>query len=172
MRYNNFFKMQDLFCNDKLSGILPQFSKTEKTYNIYSSIEIRNRVEKYLQSLLSGEITADGEIECYGKKEAVMLKIRRRIPYMEALFNSMTKIESAVRKNTKVYLPYANVKQVEDITDISQKMKVINEILDNFNYNKDLNALNSVYNEKPAEFTKHRQSWERKVGYRGRLKEI
>ena len=38
--------------------------------------------------------------------------------------------------------------------------------MDNFQYNPDMGALNSVKNENPEQFAKNKKAWEKKVGYR------
>ena len=90
---------------------------------------------------------------------------------IESFINNTPKIVQALRKNTPLYLPYATLKQLENTKSTAAKIKAMRAVMDNFQYNSDMNALNSVKNEKPEQFAKNKRAWERKVGYR-RLKRV
>ncbi len=83
----------------------------------------------------------------------------------------MPKVVQALRKNTPLYLPYATLKQLEETKTTAAKIKAMRAVMDNFQYNSDMGALNSVKNEKPEQFARNKKAWEKKVGYR-RLKRV
>ncbi len=156
--------------NPAMEGILPQFERGVKVQNVYSFAEVESRVLKYLAGALNGTITGDGELVVNGKQQAVLSRVRQLQPLIEAFFNNMPKVAAAVRQNKSFYLPYANRKQIEETQTAAGKVKVMQSVMDNFQYNTELGSLNSVKHEKPEQFTKNRRAWEKKVGYKGRLK--
>lgn len=157
--------------NPALEGILPQFSPSDKLQNVYSFAEIESRVQKYLAGALNGTITGEGELIVNGKQQQVLSRVRQLQPLIEGFFNNLPKVVQALRRNTPLYLPYATKKQLEDITTPAGKTKAMQAVMDNFQYNTDLGALNSVKNEKPEQFARNKKAWETKVGYR-RLKKV
>ena len=169
-QYNS-FGMRDLFQNAALEGIFPQFNKNEKLKNIYSFAEVEERVQKYLATALNGTVTGDGELTVNGKHKTVLRQVRQMVPLIESFFDNTPKIAAGIRRNTRLYLPYATRKQMEDIKTPAGKIKAMKAVMDNFQYNSDLNALNSVKNENPEQFSRNKKAWEKKVGYR-RLKKI
>ncbi len=171
MRYNNRLRMQDLFMNPDLEGVFPQFKRGEKLQNVYSFAEVERRVQQYLSSALNGTVTGDGEITVRGKREDVLARVRQLQPLIESFFNNMPKVAAALRRNTPLYLPYATQKQLKNITTTEGKIKVMQAVLDNFQYNTDLGALGSVKREMPEQYAKNKREWEKKVGYR-RLKKV
>lgn len=165
-KYNNQFGMRDLFMNPNLAGIFPQFSPNEKLQNVYSFAKTEKRIQDYLVSVFSGTVTEDGAIAINGKKHAVLNRIRTLKPLLESFMNDMPKVVKALRRNTPLYLPYATLKQIEDIKSTSGKVKAMQVVMDNFQYNEDFGALNSVKNESPSTFEKNRRAWSNKVGRR------
>lgn len=156
--------------NPAMEGILPQFERGAKVQNVYSFAEVERRVLKYLAGALNGTVTGDGELVVRGKHQAVLSRVRLLQPLIETFFDNMPKVAAAVRQNKFFYLPYANRKQLEDIKTPAGKIKAMRAVMDNLQYNPDLGALNSIKREKPEQFTKNRRAWEKKVGYKGRLK--
>lgn len=165
-RYNNQFGMRDLFMNPNLSGIFPQFSPNEKLQNVYSFAKTEKRIQEYLVSVFNGTVTDDGAIAINGKKHSVLSRIRALKPLLEGFMNDMPKVVQALRRNTPLYLPYATLKQIEDIKTTSGKVKAMQAVMDNFQYNEDFGALNSVKNEGSSVFEKNRKAWSNKVGKR------
>ena len=155
--------------NPKLADVFPQFEKGEKLQNVYSFAKTEERVKKYLVAALNGKITADGDITVKGKKEAVLSRVRAMQAVIEGFINDMPKVVQALRKNTPLYLPYATLKQLEETKSSAAKIKAMKAVMDNFQYNSDLGALNTIKNEKPEQFARNKKTWEKKVGYR-RLK--
>lgn len=170
MRYRQ-YGARDLFMNDKLAHIFPQFSKDEQLRNVYSFAETEKRVQNYLVGALNGTVTAEGEIVVNGQHRVILNRVRQLQPLIEGLFNNMPKIVRAVRQNTSLYLPYATKKQIEDIRTPAAKTQALKEIIDNLQYNSDIGALNSVKKEQPERFAKNKKAWETRVGHR-RLKRI
>ena len=169
--YNNRIRTRDVFMNAQLAGVFPQFEPDERLQNAYSFAKTEERVKKYLVAALNGKITPDGDIAVNGKQAAVLARVRTLQAIIESFINNTPKIVQALRKNTPLYLPYATLKQLETTKSTAAKIKAMRAVMDNFQYNSDMNALNSVKNEKPEQFAKNKRAWERKVGY-GRLKRV
>lgn len=170
-QYNNSLRMRDLFMNPRLAGVFPQFAPGEKLQNVYSFAQTEKRVRDYLAAALNGTITADGSIAVNGKQPAVLSRVRALQAVIEGFINDMPKVVQALRKNAPLYLPYATLKQLEDTKSTAGKIKAMRAVLDNFQYNPDLGALNSVKKENPEQFDRNKRTWEKKVGYR-RLKKV
>ena len=169
--YNTQLRTRDIFANPALAGVFPQLDPN-KLQNVYSFAEVEAGVQKYICTALNGTITGDGEMTVKGKQAAVLSRVRQLQPLIESFYNNMPKVVAAVRKNTPLYLPYATRKQLEDIKTPAGKIKAMRAVMDNFQYNPDLNALNSVKHERPEQFSRNRQAWAKRVGYKGRLKFI
>ena len=170
MRYRQ-YGARDLFMNDKLAHIFPQFSKDEQLRNVYSFAETEKRVQNYLVGALNGTVTAAGEIVVNGQHRTILSRVRQLQPLIEGLFNNMPKIVRAVRQNTSLYLPYATKKQIENIKTPAAKTQALKEIVDYLQYNSDIGALNSIKKEPPERFAQNKKRWETKVNHR-RLKRI
>ena len=171
MRYNNRLRMQDLFMNPALAGVFPQFKRGEKLQNVYSYAEVEKRVAEYLANALNGTITGDGEITVRGKQQDVLGHVRRLQGLIESFFNNTPKVVAALRRNTPLYLPYATLKQLERLQSTDSKIKAMQAVMDNFQYNTDFGSLNTVRRERNEQFAEHKREWEAKVGYR-RLKKV
>lgn len=169
--YNNQFGLRDLFMNPTLEGIFPQFDRNENLQNVYSFAKTEERVKKYLINVLRASETEDGELAVRGKHYMILRRIQQLAPLIEGLFNDMPKIAKALRANTKLYLPYATIKQMADIRGRAAKQQALKLVLDNFQYNADFGALNSIKNQSPAMFARGKREWEMKVNYR-RLRQI
>ena len=170
--YNNQLRMRDLFMNPKLAGVFPQFEPGERLQNVYSFAQTEKRVRDYLVAALNGKITADGYIVVRGKQPAVLSRVRSLQAIIESFINDIPKVLQALRKNAALYLPYATLKQLEDTKTTGAKIKAMRAVMDNFQYNSDLGALNSVKQEAPERFNRNKKAWEKKVGYSGRLKRV
>ncbi len=170
-QYNNRIRTRDIFMNPKLVGVFPQFEPGEQLQNVYSFAQTEKRVCDYLVAALNGEITADGIIAVNGKHETVLNLVRALQAVIEGFINDMPKVIQALRNNTPLYLPYVSVKQLQNTDTLEAKIKAMQAVMDNFQYNSDLDALNSIKHEKPAQFERNKHAWEKKVGYR-RLKRV
>lgn len=157
--------------NPALAGVFPQFKRGEKLQNVYSFAEVERRVQEYLVSALNGTVTGGGEIMVRGKHQEVLSRVRQLQPLIESFFNSTPKVVSALCGNVPLYLPYATQNEIKNITTTAGKIKAMQAVLDNLQYNTDLGALNSIKHESPAQFVRNKRKWEAKVGYR-RLKKI
>ncbi len=169
--YNNRIRTRDVFMNAQLAGVFPQFEPGERLQNAYSFAKTEERVQKYLVAALNGKISADGEIMVKGKHDAVLSRVRTLQALIESFINNTPKIVQALRNNTPLYLPYATLKQLQDTKTTAAKIKAMRAVMDNFQYNSDCDALNSVKHEKPEQFARNKRKWEQKVGYR-RLKKV
>lgn len=158
--------------NPAMEGILPQFERGVKVQNVYSFAEVEQRVLKYLAGALNGAITGNGELLVNGKQQAVLSRVRQLQPLIEAFFDNMPKVAAAIRKNKTFYLPYANCSQIEETKTAAGKAKVLQGVMDNFQYNTELGSLNGVKKEPPETFARKKRQWEQKVGYFRRLKKI
>lgn len=170
--YNRNIHIRDLFMNAQLANVFPQFDAGEKLQNMYSQAKTEERVKKYLVAALNGKITPDGDIAVNGKQAAVLARVRTLQAIIESFINNTPKIVQALRKNTPLYLPYATLKQLEDTKTTAGKIKAMRAVMDNFQYNPDLGALNSVKKENPEQFDRNKKAWEKKVGYSRRLKKV
>lgn len=170
-QYNHSLRMRDLFMNPRLAGVFPQFAPGERLQNVYSFAQTEKLVQDYLVAALNGTITAEGAIAVKGQQPAVLSRVRALQAVIEGFINDMPKVVQALRKNTPLYLPYATLKQLEETKTSVAKIKAMRAVMDNFQYNSDMGALNSVKNEKPEQFAKNKKAWEKKVGYR-RLKRV
>lgn len=170
-QYNSNLRMRDLFMNPKLAGVFPQFEQGEKLQNVYSFAQTEKRVQDYLVNALNGTLTADGSIAVKGKQQAVLSQVRALQAVIEGFINDIPKVVQALRKNAPLYLPYATLKQLEETKTTAGKIKAMRAVMDNFQYNPDFGALNSVKKENPEQFDRNKKAWEKKVGYR-RLKKV
>lgn len=171
MRYSNRLRMQDLFMNPELAGVFPQFERGEKLQNVYSHAEVERKVAQYLAGALNGSITGDGEITVNGKQKDVLARVRQLQGLIEGFFNDMPRVVAGLRRNVPLYLPYATAKQLERLKTTGDKIKAMQAVMDNFQYNTDLGALNSIKHERADTFAQNKREWEAKVGYR-RLKKV
>lgn len=156
--------------NARLAGVFPQFETGERLGND-SSAQTVERVRDYLVAALNGKLTADGDIAIKGKQQTILRRVRALQAAIEGFVNNMPKVAKALRNNTPLYLPYATFKQLEKIKTTAAKIKVMREVMDNFQYNSEFDALNSIKQEKPEQFAQSKKEWEKKVGYR-RLKRV
>lgn len=162
------FKARDLFMNPELKGVFPQFERGEKLQNVYSYAEVEAKVLKYLANALNGTIMGDGQLRVNGKQRAVLKQVQRLKPLIEQFFNSTPKIVAAIRHNSVIYLPAANRQR---LNDMDGKVKAMKAVIENIQYNQNLNGLNSIKHEKPETFQRNRRIWENKVGFK-RLKTV
>ncbi len=171
MRYNNRLRMQDLFMNPELAGVFPQFRHGKKLQNIYSYAEVEKCVAEYLANALNGTITGDGEITVRGKQKEVLARVRQLQALIEGFFNNMPNVVAGLKRNVSLYLPYATLKQLGSLQTTEDKIKAMQAVMDNFQYNTDLCTLNSVKHERTDIFAQNKRKWEAKVGYR-RLRKV
>lgn len=161
--YNDRISMKDLFQNKELSNILPQF-KDEDLKNVQSFDWVNDKVKQYIQNALNAEIEGE-EIIVKGKKSNVLQSLQYTL---EAFFNAMPSIVKNIRKNTKLYLPYSNLAQIKGLRTDEQKIKFLNSVLDNVNYNPDFRSLDDrnidIYNS-GVPFEKRQAQWAEIVGY-------
>ena len=164
--YNNRISMKDLFQNNELSNILPQF-KDEDLKNVQSFDWVNDKVKEYIKNALNAKIDGD-EIVVDGKKSNVLQSLQRMKYTLEAFFNAMPRIVKNIRKDTKLYLPYSNLVQIKGLKDDKQKVFLLNSILDNVNYNPDFRSLDDrnidIYNS-GVSFEKRQAQWAEIVGY-------
>lgn len=164
--YNDRISMKDLFQNKELSNILPQF-KDEDLKNVQSFDWVNDKVKQYIKNALNAEIEGE-EIIVKGKKSNVLQSLQRMKYTLEAFFNAMPSIVKNIRKNTKLYLPYSNLAQIKGLRTDEQKIRFLNSVLDNVNYNPDFRSLDDrnidIYNS-GVPFEKRQAQWADIVGY-------
>ncbi len=163
--YNDRISMKDLFQNKELSNILPQFND-EDLKNVQSFDWVNDKVKEYIKNALSAEINGE-EMVVKGKKSKILQSLQRMKYTLEAFFNAMPSIVKNIRKNTKLYLPY-NLAQIKGLRTDEQKILLLNNILDNVNYNPDFRSLDDrnidIYNS-GVSFEKRQAQWTEIVGY-------
>lgn len=164
--YNDRISMKDLFQNKELSNILPQF-KDEDLKNVQFFDWVNDKVKQYIKNALNAEIEGE-EIIVKGKKSNVLQSLQRMKYTLEAFFNAMPSIVKNIRKNTKLYLPYSNLAQIKGLRTDEQKIRFLNSVLDNVNYNPDFRSLDDrnidIYNS-GVPFEKRQAQWAEIVGY-------
>ena len=164
-KYNNQMTMQRLFQNPKLSGVLPQFEKGESIKG-YSTLEIVRRVEVYIKELITAEQIEERHLKVGGKHEKVLSKVRKAVPLIEQFFNAAPEISKNIKSNQKVYTTFVSVAQLENLKSIGKRLEVLKQVLENIDFNQNFNALNSLSNLPPIEFSKEQQAWAKKVGFK------
>lgn len=166
MNAYHMFSMRELFMNEQLKNVFPQFGKIGKLQNVYSYAQVEKQVAEYLAGALNGSITGDGELTVRGKYKDVLGRVRQLQALIEEFFDSTPKIVANLRKNTALYLPYAARNRIAELKTPASKARAMREVLDNLQYNSDCGALNSIKHETPAQFARNKRKWEEKVGKR------
>lgn len=166
MKYNDSFGMRDFFCNEKLTGVVPQFNPKDLESDRLSEDKVFDRCKEVLNSFLGGEICGD-KITVTGKsKSAVMSAVRSCAAVLESMFNNSEELIKGIKNNKKLYTTAASVSQVKGFADDGQKLKFLKEILDNINYNPDFNSQNSIASNSPVPYRERQEKWKKKVGYK------
>ena len=60
MEYNNLFRLQDFFCNDNMTGILPQFNRDDLRKGKADDDKIYTQCRNVINGFLNGVITEKG----------------------------------------------------------------------------------------------------------------
>lgn len=166
MKYNNFFRLQDFFCNDKLSGVLPQFDKQEARKGEISDEKIFSQCRNVINGFLNGIITDKG-ITVTNKSSASVLRVVVACKtILEAMFNNSGSLLKNIGENKRVYTSMSSVSQIAELDTPQKKMKFLNEILDNMNYNPEFNSQNSVRSFSNKPYEERQKAWEKRVGYK------
>lgn len=164
--WNNNFTMQDLFMNPALKDILPQFGKREPVQQVYSFAEQTRQVKEYLRGLLSAVRNGDN-LKVKGKQSDILKQVKQTQKIIEQLFNSMPSIAKNLRANTRIYMPFATMSQLQDISTPEGKITALSAIIDNINFNPDFKSLNSLTRDIPQmNFYQEQSKWLRKIGYK------
>ncbi len=169
MRYHNYFRMQDFFCNDQLVGIVPQFDKRDLMRNEVSDETIYIQCRNVINGFLNGKVTSNG-IEVRDMPIKSVMRIVTSCKYvLEAMFDNADSIIRNVRNNKRVYTTVETFSQIVDF-DADKKLEFLNDILDNINYNPEFNSQNSVHSYSAMPYKERQRAWARRVGYK--LKEV
>lgn len=168
VRFNEKFSMQDLFMNKELKGLFPQFTRRDKLQNVYSFEWVDKKVAEYIKSVFNGKIT-NGEVIIKGKHKERLKQIKGMQRLIEDLFNNMPAITKNIRKNTKLITPFQCIDQLKNISDPLQKMKVMQIVFDNLNYNPNFQSQNRFRSEfLPNEYYRRQALWMKMVGWNKR----
>jgi hypothetical protein len=165
--YNSQLTMEQLFRNNKLSRVLPQFPKRLTLQNVYSGAEIVSRAKKYIAGAIGGRISGESEIVVRGKQSEVLSRVRRLQALVESFFNNIPSVVKNIRSNTSVYTTFVSTGHVEGIKGkehIDAKIGLLQDILDNFQYNPDFNSMGSIKSMSPRDFSREQAAWFKKVG--------
>lgn len=158
--------MQDLFMNPALKNILPQFGRKEPVQQVYSFAEQKRQIKEYLRGLFSAVQSGD-MLKVKGKQPKVLKQVQEIRTTIEQLFNSMPSISKNIRANTHVYMPFATIKQMQDISTADGKIRALRAILDNINYNPNFKSMNTITRDIPQmNFYRMQAQWMREVGYK------
>ena len=166
MLFNNKLKMKDLFQNPEMASVFPQFGAEDRLQNVYSFDWVDKKVKEYLKNALNAKEDGNG-LSVEGKKSSVLKDVKSMKWTIESFFNNLPSIVKNIKKNTPVYTPFKYKRDFQKLKTNEQKLAMLDIILDNLNYNPDLESLNSVkvYGTKMPYF--QRQSlWMQRVGYR------
>lgn len=161
MIYNT-FSMRDLFANPEMQDVFPQFAG--KLQNVYSFAAVEKRIKSYLKNAFSARESSDGGLIVRGKHMDVLKKVTAMKTTLENLFNNTPAIVKNIRSNSKVYLPYTTTLQVANLKTPAQKIRALNYVLENINYNPDFRSMNRI--KAPTPFEIRQKRWEKKVGYK------
>lgn len=170
--YNSQVAMPDFFMNERLKGIFPQFTNNDiniTSDQLLNENTIKNKVTDYLVAALKAERTTSG-ITVMGEFDATVAKVRALATVCEGIFSSSQSVVNNIKTKSKVYTTVSTITQLADLQTITQKIDVMNQVLDNINYNKDFNSLASVdmleRANQQATFERRQKLWENKVGYK------
>ncbi len=164
MQYNNYFRMQDFFCNEQLDGIVPQFNTRSM-----SDEDIYSQCMKIICGFLGGTITGKDTISVSNKSSSNVVRIVTACKsVLEAMFDNVDSILQNVHSNQRVYTTVETFSQIVDFDTPEKKLKFLNELLDNINYNPEFKSLNSVKSYSPLPFQMRQKAWEKKVGYKNK----
>ena len=166
MEYNNLFRLQDFFCNDNMTGILPQFNRDDLRKGKADDDKIYTQCRNVINGFLHGVITEKG-IAVTNKSSAAVLRIVTACKMvLEAMFNNSESLLANISTNKRVYTSAASVSQIATLDTPQKKLKFLNEILDNINYNPEFQSQNSVpsFSDKPYE--ERQRAWQKRVGYK------
>jgi len=164
MKYNNKMTTNTLFKNEQLQNIVPQFPDHMPLQNLYSNAEIRRRVKEYLIGALGGQDTNDN-ITVEGDPNQILAQVQSLKTLMEQFFNSMPSLVKNLRRDTKLYTRYSNIGQLRNIKKVEQKTALMQDIVDNINFNPEWASENRLTKYSRQEFARKQQEWANKVGY-------
>ncbi len=163
-KYNRRFSMQDLFMNNELKNIFPQFTHRDKLQNVYNFEWVNNKVENYLLNALGG-YKQNGNIVVYGKYKDQLNKVKNLQPFIETMFNNIPAITKNIRKNTKLITPFQSIEQLKNMQDPLKKLQAMQIIFDNLNYNPDFETENRINKLQTKDYLKKQEKWLTSVGY-------
>ncbi len=167
--YYQILGTRELLQNKALASVLPQIPKSYILQNVYSYAKVEYMVAQYLTGLLQNARydVADGIIVKKGKHDRVMAQVKQAVPLIEAFFNNVPSVVKNIRRNTKMYLPYATLGEVKEIKTVAGKLKALRLVLENITYNPDLNSENRIAElNKRRTFATAQKAWKNKVGYK------
>lgn len=154
--------MRDLFCNEKLSGIVPQLSAKDFEKGSLNDKKVFEECRHILCGLLSGVVRGK-RIEVTNKSRAkVLAAVTAAKPLLEGMFDRTPQLKAGIDENRKLYLSLAGLSQLSAKTDLRKRKKVLEEIMDNFMYNPEFEPEET----RSADYLRQQENWKRKVGYR------
>ncbi len=166
MRFNNIFGMQDFFCNNSLSGIVPQVDKCDIERGELSEYKIFTCCQNVLNGFLNGILTDDGIVVINKSRSVVLRVVTACKSVLEAMFDNSQSLLRNIGENKSVYTSVSSISQIVNMNTPQKKLCFLNEILDNINYNPDFNSQNSVRSHSGKSYGERQRAWMRRVGYR------
>lgn len=154
MQYTNNIRFNQLFRNAKLARVVPQFPKNQPLQNIYSFSEITSRIRKYLLAVLGGR-NENGTILVKGNHAKILPQVEQLKPLLVQFFEQMPALVKNLRRDTRIYIQYGTATQIENIRTkqyTKQKIDLMQDILDNLQYNPDLQSINRILQLSENEF--------------------
>jgi hypothetical protein len=101
-----------------------------------------------------------------GDYTTIYKQVKGMATTIEQFFNAMPSISKNINKNTKLYLPFATKWQIADLTKPEQKLAVMEQVIQNVQFNPNLQSQNSVV-DMGSNFYKLQADWLRRVDYNG-----
>lgn len=166
MKYNGFFCLQDFFCNNKLAGIVPQFDRRDIQKGKADDEKIYIQCRNVINGFLNGIITENGIVVTNKSSASVLRVVRACKSVLEAMFCNSESLLANISANKRVYTSAASVSQVAGFDMPQKKLKFLNEILDNINYNPEFGSQNSVRSFSNEPYEKRQRAWQKRVGYK------
>lgn len=166
MKYNNFFRLQDFFCNDRLSGILPQFDKRDLKNGIADDEKIYTQCRNVINGFLNGVITENGIVVTNQSSTSVLRIVKACKSVLEAMFDNSESLLANISANKRVYTSAASISQIAELDTPQKRLRFFNEILDNVNYNPEFKSPNSIPSHSAKPYRERQRAWAHRVGYK------
>jgi hypothetical protein len=160
--------LKELLQNRALASVLPQFTESMQLQNVYSYKKVEEMVGKYVANLLTyAKYEGDGEILAIGKRVDIYRHVKSAVPMIEAFFNSTPNIVKNIRRNTKLYLTYGSIGEIQKIKKTGDKLNLLYQILENIRYNPNFGNTSETVGLKG--YLEAQKKWAQRVNFKEQL---